>query len=87
MFDPLGSVKQKMEKVLDKQQVRFVKKYFTSVVSDDILLETVVEANPVPELHCLKMKKLDAEIVDLLPKEAQKQLKKQERGVWVQDYF
>ena len=43
-----------------------------------ILLETVVEANPVPELLCLKAKKLDAEIVNLLPKEAQKPLKKQD---------
>ena len=75
MLDPLGNVKQKTENVLDKQQVRFVKKYFISVVPDDILLETVVEANPVPELRCLKAKKLDAEIVDLLPKEAQKPLK------------
>ena len=36
MFEPLGSVKQKTENVLAKQQVRFVKKYFTSVVPDDI---------------------------------------------------
>ena len=80
MFVPLGSAKQKTENILDKQQVRFVKKYFTSVVPDDILLETVVEANPVPELRYVKAKKLDAEIVDLLPKEAQKPLKKQDGG-------
>ena len=57
-----------------------MKKYFTSVVLDDILLETVVEANQALELRCLMAKKLDTEIVDLLPKETQKPLKKQDGG-------
>ena len=79
MFDPIAAVNPKV-KLLSDEQKKFVSRYFSKVISDEILAASILEKNPVPEEPALSLKPLDGDVVDLLAGNQTKFAKKQDSG-------
>ena len=77
MFDPLREAKPHTE-FLTTAQVNFISKFFSEVVPDETIDSTILENCPIPDLHALVLKKLDTDILDLIPAQAQKAVRQQD---------
>jgi len=70
-FDPLGSESDKTWRLSEGQET-FVGKYFTEYVGAGAIKRSILEDAPCPEHEALKPRKLDTDIVELLPVPARK---------------
>ena len=79
MFDPVAVARPKSD-VLTRQQEAFLDKFFTTVVADDDVESSILGECPVPTLDVLTQRKLDPDILDLIPKFQQKSVTRTDGG-------
>ena len=76
MFNPRAVDDDKNTDNLTDEQVSYLQNYFDEFIPDDVVEQLILSEAPVPELTFLKTRKVDKDVLALLPEQTQKPVKR-----------
>ena len=76
MFNPHAVDDDKNMDNLNDEQVNYLQNYFDEFIPDDVVEQSILAEAPVPELTFLKTRKVDQDVLALLPEQTQKPVKR-----------
>ena len=76
MFNPRAVDDDKNTDNLNDEQVNYLQNYFDEFIPDDVVEQSILSEAPVPELTFLKTRKVDQDVLALLPEQTQKPVKR-----------
>ena len=76
MFNPCAVDEDKNTDNLNDERMSYLQNYFDEFLPDDVVEQSILSEAPVPELTFLKMRKVDQDVLALLPEKTQKPVKR-----------